>query len=325
MCGELDKEGRSMLHIAARLDSEELLREVANHSHAPHGRGIDFANLNGALPVHNAARFCQSVEVFNLAAALGPEATNLANNDGILPLHWAAAKNTSVSIIQSLLQLAPAAAFTANNEGYLPLHCAGQNSVLDVVRVVYEANPEGIKVCDDEGGYPLHHACCFNRNLEVVQLLYDAFPPAMSFPQYDEVTPIHLAAAQNDSPEVLSFILRVMPSAAFATDKEGWLALHCLANTDAVRMTPSRIECLKLLIKANPKGVTSTELLTTALSPYAGSVDSHDKVIAADDTSAASNAAKATVTPYHLAFKQQHGDVEEYSRSLISNGSQRIK
>jgi hypothetical protein len=58
----------------------------------------------------------------------------------------------------------------------------------------------------------------------------------------------------------MRFILTVFPQAAFATDNHGWLPLHCLVDNDPSEMTASRIESLRLLLAANPKGVLTKNI-----------------------------------------------------------------
>jgi hypothetical protein len=54
---ETDLEGRSVLHIASRLGSIALFDCVLGHCDRYHGLSLAHANHNGAIPLHNAARF----------------------------------------------------------------------------------------------------------------------------------------------------------------------------------------------------------------------------------------------------------------------------
>eukprot|EP01031_Cornospumella_fuschlensis_P034720 gene34720-42045_t len=263
---EKDIEGRTVLHIASRLPSTALFDCVLKHTKARDSGMLSLPNHNGALPLHNTARFSRSPAMLEKVAAAYPTALTTVNNDAMLPLHWAAAKNRSVDIIKRLLSVDPAHVRTPNAEGYLPLHCAGQNDSLEVVRTIYEAFPDAIRTKDLEGGLPLHHACCLNENAMVVKLLYEAFPEAILTAQHDGVTPLHLAASQNESPDVVRYILSVCPEAASVQDREGWCALRCLLSNAKGKWTARRLECLKLIAKANPRvtDVYSTSLEDTA-------------------------------------------------------------
>lgn len=252
---ELDKEGRSILHYAARLSSVPLLKCVMKFSGFPGGFGPNRANLNGAYPLHNAARFSRSLLVTEYVLDFDPFIITLGNNDGTLPLHWAAAKNTNLDIINCLIEAYPSAIRTADHEGYLPLHSAGQNLQLHIVKAINAANPSAISMLDFEGGVPIHHACCFNTNIDVVSFMDSLYQKGVSVAQKDGITPLHLAASQNSSPTVMAFLIQKYPQAAFAVDDDGWLPLHCLVTRHRDDMTGSRIECLRLLLAANPAAI----------------------------------------------------------------------
>jgi ankyrin repeat protein len=179
----------------------------------------------------------------------------MGNNNGTLPLHWAAAKNSNTNVINSLLRAYPSAIRMPDHEGSLPLHSAGQNKYLHIVKVIYDAFPEAIAMPDSEGGVPLHHACCFNSNLDVVKFMHDAYPDGIRLAQSNGIMPIHLAASQNPSADVMRFILSNCPESAFAVDNHGWLPLHCLIENDPLDMTASRIESLRMLLRAHPRAV----------------------------------------------------------------------
>jgi ankyrin repeat protein len=249
---DTDREGRSVLHIAARLDSVPLFECALKHSLENDGPKISDVNFNGALPLHNTARFSQSLELLKRVEKEYPDAVRAQNHDGLLPLHWAAVKNRSREIIDYLMAAYPPGIRHPNLEGYLPMHCAGQNDCLDVVRAVYDAFPEAIAIPDNEGGLPLHHACCFTNNVEVVKLIYEAYPDAISVSQHDGVTPIHLAASQNDCPQLLNFLLEVYPTAASLQDNEGWTALQCVAEKLQDEATTRKLQCFRILLHANP-------------------------------------------------------------------------
>lgn len=257
---EVDSEGRTVLHIAARLHSVPLFHSVLALCGRFNGCTLATANLNGALPLHNAARFNRSEQVFSSVAQAYPAALTAENNDGMLPLHWAAAKGRSVAIIRSLLAAHPLAVTTANWEGYLPLHCACQNDALDVVRLIFEANPDAIKVRDTDGGLPLHHACCMTDEVQVVRFLHEAYDKAMAIAQeHGGCTPLHLAASVGSRPDIIRYILSVCPGAAAVKDGTGWCAAHCLLK-EATAWNDRRLDCLRLILRANPRVEGAYEL-----------------------------------------------------------------
>ena len=252
---ELDKEGRSILHYASRLEDINLLQTITNITTTKSGYGYDFTNHNGALPLHNVARFGKSYPVYRKVLEAYPQAIQMPNEAGTLPLHWAAAKNSSIEIVKDIILTFPGAISIVNNEGCLPLHTAGQNTNLLIVQDIYQRHPDAIKSLDYEGGYPLHHACCMNPNIDVVAFLYNAFPDAIKTPQADGMLPLHLAASRNSSPAVMKFLLDTYPTAATRPDSVGWLPLHCLLNNSPIDIRINRITCLKLLLHAYPTAV----------------------------------------------------------------------
>lgn len=254
---QLDNEGRSILHYAARLSSVPLVESIIQISRTSNVFGPDLANLNGAFPLHNAARFSKSLPVTKHLLDISPILATVGNNDGTLPLHWAAAKNMNTDVIDCLIKAYPDAAHTANHEGYLPLHTAGQNLELNVVKVINDAFPGAISVIDTEGGIPLHHACCFNTNVKVIHYLNSLRSGGMTVAQADGITPLHLAASQNSSPDVIEYLLQEFPLAAYAVDIDGWLPLHCLVTRHRNEMTADRIQCMRLLLAVNPTAVSA--------------------------------------------------------------------
>lgn len=251
---ERDLEGRTVLHVAARLDSVPLFQCTLRQCKDFNGPTLATANANGALPLHNTARFSRSEEVFRAVAKAYPGALTITNNEGLYPLHWAAAKNRSLGIIRCLLQYQPESINVVNNESCLPLHCAGQNDSLEVVQAIYAADPRAISIPDHEGGLPLHHACCLAENVEVVRFLYEAYKEAITVAEEEDQFPIHLAASHNTCPDILRYILSVCPEAARLRDRGAWCAAHCmlLSTGTNIRWLDRRLECLRLVLKANP-------------------------------------------------------------------------
>lgn len=296
MIDEYDKEGRSVLHYAARLSSVALVDCVMKYAHSPGGFGPADANLNGAFPLHNVARFSRCLSVTKHILGINPSIISCGNFDGTLPLHWAAAKNTNLDIIDCLIKANPEALQTANLEGYLPLHSAAQNLQLHIVKAVVDANPTAICVRDAEGGIPLHHACCFNTNLEVIKYMHALYPEGVSVAQSDGIIPLHLAASQNATAEVTKYLLEMYPRGAFVVDRDKWLPLHCLMSKDCDDIKASHIECLRLLIAANPQAVSQAR--EDGQTPYNMAIERHHR---------------DTVLRLIL-FAQPNQDVEQFAR-----------
>lgn len=116
---QLDKEGRSVLHYACRLESPALVDNIILMSKdmSPNLNQLDFSNSNGALPLHNLARFSKSYELFQHVKSLYSPALEAKNKEGLLALHWSACKSINANIIKELINLYPESIRVKNNEG----------------------------------------------------------------------------------------------------------------------------------------------------------------------------------------------------------------
>jgi ankyrin repeat protein len=248
---ETDKEHRSVLHFAARLDSVSLFENVLRNCQKVKGYSVKDANHNGALPLHNTARFSKSLPVFLRVEEEYKEALTAKNHEGMMPLHWAAAKNHSVEIVQHLIETYPASIRIPNEEGYLPLHLAGQNDCLEVVKLIYSAFPEAIRVHDSDGGLPIHHACSLSKNIEVIKFLYEQYPESILQAQDHGITPLHLAASQNDFPELFRFILSKSPRSLFIRDSVNCLPMDCLTMRFKYGIDEKLLSCFHVLLSVS--------------------------------------------------------------------------
>jgi ankyrin repeat protein len=113
---ERDKEGRTFLHYACRLDSTSLVAAALETVKEPVAF-LKLANANGALPLHNTARFSESLSVLDYVVEQYPTALTERNNENLLPLHWAAAKSKNPKIIDRLVEAHPQGIREVNSEG----------------------------------------------------------------------------------------------------------------------------------------------------------------------------------------------------------------
>jgi ankyrin repeat protein len=256
---ETDKEHRSVLHFAARLDSVSLFDNVRSNCQKVKGYSVKDANHNGALPLHNTARFSKSLPVFLRVEEEYAEALIAKNHEGMMPLHWAAAKNHSVEIVQHLIERYPASIRIPNDEGYLPLHLAGQNDCLAVVKLIFLAFPEAIRVLDSDGGLPIHHACSLSKNIEVIKFLYEQYPESIFQAQDHGITALHLAASQNDFPELFRFILSKSPHSLFIRDSVNCLPMDCLTMRFKYGIDDKLLSCFHLLLTASAASAASSQ------------------------------------------------------------------
>jgi hypothetical protein len=96
----------------------------------------------------------------------------------------------NIDLIRVLLELDPEGVKVKDNEGKTALHHAFYSNCpvkIDLIRVLLELDPEGVKVKNNDGETALH--CAFHSDCpyEVVKLIYDAFPYGLNEEEEGEV------------------------------------------------------------------------------------------------------------------------------------------
>jgi ankyrin repeat protein len=116
---------------------------------------------------------------------------------GALVIHHACIFLQSLDIIQHLVQVFPESLMTPRDiSGKLPLHCAFSNpgTSLELVEYLAEMCPESLTKSDINGRLPIHEACLNGCSLSILKLLVDNSPGSIiEYPDLDESLPIHLA------------------------------------------------------------------------------------------------------------------------------------
>mmetsp|Transcript_2559 Transcript_2559/g.4112 ORF Transcript_2559/g.4112 Transcript_2559/m.4112 type:complete len:303 (+) Transcript_2559:1379-2287(+) len=109
----------------------------------------------------------------------------------------------------------------------LPLHHACENEVLDIVKFVYEAYPEGLAHKSKNGNPPLSYAFEFST-LPIIKYLIDEMDDDTILHHTNNFgrTPLH-AAFKNSRKEVSDFVAESFPNFLNdASPEDGWLPLH---------------------------------------------------------------------------------------------------
>lgn len=255
---EIDSSGHTYLYPVVESQSIPLLEEVLRY----HPSCVDVADCRGRKPIHYAAEVSQSIESLMVIAeamhvSLTTSLAAYVDDYGNLPLHWAAQGSSSKEVLQEILFCCPDSVKYANHSGLLPLHCAAAKQChLTAVKNIFSLYPDAISIPDKSGMLPLHHACLHCQSIEIVQFLHENYPAAVVTPiARCGRLPLHYAAVHCRSADIISYLLKHNPSGAEATDGNNRTPLHNLiARCDY--MTPTRLQCLKLLLQYGPRGAS---------------------------------------------------------------------
>jgi ankyrin repeat protein len=254
-----DNDGWLPLHFAAtREDANgpEVVRILAR-TWVP---GLEVADDDGFLPLHIATQHGVLRVVQGLAEA-SPQGVRARTNDGSLPFHIACVTDAP-DVVEYLANQWNQAVQERVHNGCLPLHTAArQSSSLGVVRLVANAYPAALELCDDAlGWYALHWAA--PRSLEVAQFIYRGFPRALRIRGTDGWLPLHLAS-QRDAAEALAVVQffvaewrgALLEKNVWGEAEPGSLPIHIAArygHVDVVRFLAT--ECPHALSRTDEQG-----------------------------------------------------------------------
>jgi ankyrin repeat protein len=122
----------------------------------------------GWTPLHLCCRLVVIPEEIVLAIAeCNPSAIAIQDDDGENCIHLACRYGLSEGIISGLVALGPQSAFVARDEenGEIPLHAAMHHGhLIDVLKVLVDAYPDSVRLCNDNGQSALHLACEYERH-----------------------------------------------------------------------------------------------------------------------------------------------------------------
>jgi ankyrin repeat protein len=127
-----------------------------------------------------------------------------------------------------------------------PLHCAAEEGKTDTVRLLLESWPAGMREKNDLGFTPLHSAA-FHGNTDSVRLLAESWPEGMR-ERDDEWggTPLHLAAEQGMT-DAVRLLVELWPEGPREKGVLGDTPLHFAADM-------GHIDVIRLLMESWPEG-----------------------------------------------------------------------
>ena len=156
---------------------------------------------------------------------------------------------------------------TPDDSGNLPIHSALQHSgdvSFGTIKVMAEANPATLQVCNGNGSLSLHIACASHGCPKVVKYLLDHDRMSLFVANNVGDTPLHCAcrAANHD---IISILFTQCPNAAVnATNSMGELPIHLLSdNSD--HDSAGYVSSIFLLLNSNPEPWTSGSIRAAIL------------------------------------------------------------
>ncbi|KAG1668148.1 hypothetical protein FOA52_005140 [Chlamydomonas sp. UWO 241] len=183
------------------------------------------------------------------------------SSNGMLALHYASGSGAPADIVQRLLMLHSYGAQLQGRGGQLPLHLAASNPTTDpdVLVLLLESFPDGVRHADAGGWLPLHRAVAARSKAKAAELL-KAYPDAAGVGvkpgdgSDTQTLPLHMALSLSSAgaldQDLCLSLLAAHPEAARKLGSQKQLPLHMAVNarsrSDAVVVA---------LVKEYPEGV----------------------------------------------------------------------
>lgn len=251
-CSVLDNEGFLPLHRAIQ---DELSPDIiiALIEEYPQGCSIKFPNSDD-YPLHVA--LFKKLPEETVVALLTRYRNCCEDKDDYseYPLQIATAGPYSAKVVAPLFQAYPNAIEAVDEAGWLPLHRAVfHNSPSDAISFLIKSFPKACGIKDQSQNLPIHLALkSGSTHLETIYALLQAYPESCKSADENGWLPLHTAAAFYPLPEVVSMLVKIHKDACSVTNIVGRLPVHCVVTDGA--MSTSRLDCLRILLKAYPAG-----------------------------------------------------------------------
>lgn len=125
------------------------------------------------------------------------------------------------------------------------LHIAVESCDISMVEFILALIPQSFVLAQNESGWTaLHYA--INCGLEMVQLVYSANPAAIHIYNSNHETPALMVGDHEDNAAILSYFLRVAPSCVEHLNANGCSLLHLVPNVDLaetiIKLKPTLID-----------------------------------------------------------------------------------
>jgi ankyrin repeat protein len=143
-----------------------------------------------------------------------------------------------------------------DSDGCTPFHYAADAGQTDIMRLLLQFQPDGIKDTDDNGNTPLHSAASDGRT-EVVELLVEAWPEGVREKNKFGYTPLHSAAAAGNhrgQTDVVKLLVERWPEGMKEKNQNGLL---CTPGDTPLHSAAAagNTEVVRLLVEGWPEGM----------------------------------------------------------------------
>ncbi|KDO34908.1 hypothetical protein SPRG_00968 [Saprolegnia parasitica CBS 223.65] len=238
----VDSMGRTILHMVAahptHIESQllQLLLSLdvtaAQHS-----------DMHGQLPLHRAVAN-PNVNVAALRQLLHafPGAVDVVDGHGQSPLHLLCGNEAlAMDLLLDYAAVAttlPTSLLWLDDEASTSLHiaCMNPSSSPEMIRVIYDLQPDAATALDKYECTPFHYACSHpSISVDLVWLFLDHARALTSVVDHRGKTPLHyLAANRHVSVDMISIVFDADPSASQVTDHAMKLPVHYLIENPSI-------------------------------------------------------------------------------------------
>ena len=214
------KDGRTLLHWAARWGWYETVKKLVEHFHFDPKVRL----LNGSVPLLQAyLSGCLKIIQY-LIVQCNCEPICIDNN-GYTPLHYASAGG-NIDVVRYLITEYKCDQMCKANNGEIPLHSVCQNSGnFDVICYFVEACNCDPMHRDDDGRTPLHFACA-GGNVNVVKYLITQCRCDPMCKTNDGMTPLHSVCYNSGNIDVICDLIEECNCDPMCRADDGWTPLH---------------------------------------------------------------------------------------------------
>ncbi len=152
-CLSSDRSGDTLLHVACRLGSVQVLQHLITTFRDP-ALNLRVTNHEGKSPLHEAAQFCQA-ETVTWLLDVGRVPVDPLKRADWTPLMLACTKRGNLSVVDALLKHG-ADNSLANKDGWTPFHLACREGDVNIMGRLIQVCPDSWRTKSKNGRTPLH-------------------------------------------------------------------------------------------------------------------------------------------------------------------------
>jgi ankyrin repeat protein len=225
---------------------------------------LEIADSNGNTALHHACLSDAGSAVISLLLRHYAAVARVVNREGEIPLHCLCKRLFLPSNAPLVAEMAAvllnsdkSTARVIDAAGEYALHLAAKTGSLALIKTIYEAYPEAVRITAPSGS-PLRQLLRSQdyegNNLGAVAFLCTAYPEAAQ--ERDRLARTLLHKVVGKGLPLLRLIHQAYPEAIKARDWLGWVPLHLLFSHEVMfdSRNPSHLEELTYLLKHYPGG-----------------------------------------------------------------------